>query len=340
VEISPSSGGTVEVDGSAPCSFPYNFSVIIGKDVELEAIPEDGYHFAYWIEDDELLSSENPIEVEVLFYPRSLIAYFMADGREFTSNDKMISVIIPQGTNILDEAGNPITGLEFIVDETPPPPPPGADIVGSPYELGPDGVTFDQPVTLTWIYDPASIPTGVAEEDLFLAYYDEGTDEWVELSSVVDPTNDTITTSIEHFTTFAIIASIPTVPANFSLSSLEISPTQTNVNRTVNISVLVSNTGEEEGSHTVNLKINDVIEETREVTLGGGTSETITFTTTRDEAGTYSVDIDGLIASFTVKETTVNWLILGPIIAGVTVLITFLAIKLRNRNSLYSYWKA
>lgn len=274
----------------------------------------------------------------------------MPEAKEFTSEDETLNVFIPEGTIAWDEEGDSLTSLEFIAVEKPPPAPPGANIVGLPYNLGPHGATFDQLITITLSYDPADIPPRVAEEDLALAYYDEDADEWVELSPVVDTVNSTITAFVDHFTTFAIIAhEPPPIPAAFTSGSLSISPLEVNVGETVSISVLVTNTGEEEGSYTVTLKINEVIEETREITCAGG-SETVTFATAKDEAGTYSVDVNGLHGSFIVEEVPltsvpppsappptipelVKWAILGPILAVIIFSTIFLPIRLMRRRT-------
>jgi hypothetical protein len=50
------------------------------------------------------------------------------------------------------------------------------------------------------------------------------------------------------------------------------------------------------------LKINEVITETKEITLAGGTSETVVFIVSQDEADTYLVDVNGLIGSFVARE--------------------------------------
>ena len=113
-------------------------------------------------------------------------------------------------------------------------PPEDSSVIGLVYDFGPDGATFDPPITLTWSYGPNDIPEGVAEEDLVLVWYDEAGDKWVELDCVVDTRNSTITASIEHFTTFAIIGVVtpapesePEVPvAVFRISELDISPSE------------------------------------------------------------------------------------------------------------------
>ncbi|MBA7600956.1 hypothetical protein ES703_08019 [subsurface metagenome] len=131
---------------------------------------------------------------------------------EATSEDGMLTFTIPKGTIALDEDGKRLKGLEAAVDESPPDPPEDAHIIGLPYDFGPEGATFDPPITFTWSYDPDALPEGVAEEDLVLAWYDEAAGEWVELECVVDTENDTITASVPHFTTFAIIGAVTPPP--------------------------------------------------------------------------------------------------------------------------------
>ena len=53
------------------------------------------------------------------------------------------------------------------------------------------------PITLTWSYDLAVIPEGIAAENLVIAYYVDG--EWIELEScVVDTESMTITVFSAH----------------------------------------------------------------------------------------------------------------------------------------------
>ena len=125
--------------------------------------------------------------------------------------------------------------------------------------------------------------------------------------------------------------------AAFACSNLSISPGEINVGETVIISVLVTNTGNATGSYKVTLKIDGVVAATKEVTLKAGASEEVTFTTAKDATGSYSVNVNGLSGSFTVKEKPAppvtpaptpppappakpfNWPLVGGIIAGVIV---------------------
>ncbi|GAI72979.1 unnamed protein product, partial [marine sediment metagenome] len=142
---------------------------------------------------------------------------------------------------------------------------------------------------------------------------DEETGEWVELPCTVDPVNHTITASVAHFTTFAIIGTVPPVPppppppapARFTIRSLGVSPSELAPGEEVNISVLVANTGGKSGSYQVTLVINDLVEATKEVTVRAGLSKEVTFSVTKEEPGTYAVTVDGLSDSFTVAPVVV-----------------------------------
>jgi hypothetical protein len=63
------------------------------------------------------------------------------------------------------------------------------------------------------------IPAGVVEADLFIAYYDVATGQWVSLPSAVDTENNTITAEVSHLTQFAILAApvVEAVPFNMWL---------------------------------------------------------------------------------------------------------------------------
>jgi len=69
----------------------------------------------------------------------------------------------------------------------------------------------------------------------------------------------------------------------------------------ITISVKVANVGDEEGNYTVRLMINNEVEGSRTVTLAGGESTTVAFTIAERDAGTYSIEVDGLRSAFTVK---------------------------------------
>jgi hypothetical protein len=214
------------------------------------------------------------------------------------------------------------------------------------------------------------LPAGVAEEDLVIAYYDTTTSKWVELQCVVDAANNKITASVSHYTTFTVIGTPK--PAAFTLSSLVVSPVQVAPGQKVDISMTVSNTGGLQGSYTVVLKINDVKETEKSVTVAAGSTQTVSFSVTKAEAGSYSVAVGGLSGSFTVvapapttpapttpapttpapttpTPTTpaptppaptptplpvpsTNWLLIGGIIGGVIVVVLIIVLVARKRD--------
>ena len=116
-----------------------------------------------------------------------------------------VEINIEAGTVALDKNGNPLTNLTSEVDATPPPAPEGFGGIILPCNFKPDGATFNPPITLTFQYDPADIPENINEEDLVLAFYDNSAGKWVTLPSEVDAANNTITASVAHFTSFAIL---------------------------------------------------------------------------------------------------------------------------------------
>ncbi len=125
------------------------------------------------------------------------------------SYDELCTLTIPEGTVGLTEDLEPLDEITILREDEPPEPPEEADIVLA-YDLGPDGATFDPAITLTFSYDPADIPEG--KDVLVAAYYDEVAEAWVYLEGEVDTVTKTITVSISHFTTFAIIARAPPPP--------------------------------------------------------------------------------------------------------------------------------
>jgi len=125
-------------------------------------------------------------------------------------------------------------------------------------------------------------------------------------------------------------------PAAFATSNLTITPAEINAGDEVTISMLVTNTGDLSGSYEVTLKIDAVVVETRQIVLNGGASGMVTFTTTRDVAGTYSVTIDGLTGTFKVKEVApppeaVRWWRIAVIITAVTIAIVVPLVIRRRR---------
>ena len=143
------------------------------------------------------------------------VSGMVGDGCRFiepataVSDDESCTLTVPVGTVGLTEDLECLPEITMVTMDDPPPPPEAAHVIGLVYNFGPDGATFDPPIILTFTYDPDSIPEGVSEEDLVIAYFVDG--EWIELECVIDTETNTITASVSHFTTFAVIGAPPTV---------------------------------------------------------------------------------------------------------------------------------
>lgn len=123
--------------------------------------------------------------------------------------DAPLSIVIDKGTIAKDKNGKPLSSFSMTGVSPVPAPPEGANVVGLPIDLGPDGATFDPVITLTWTYNSVDLPEGVAPENLILAYYDEGTQSWVKLECLVDAEAMTVTAAVSHFTVFALLVPEP-----------------------------------------------------------------------------------------------------------------------------------
>ncbi len=123
-----------------------------------------------------------------------------------TSEDSRTTLTIPEGTVGLTQALEPLNQISIVEMTEPPAPPAEANFISLAYDFGPEGATFDPPITVTFSYDPTKIPAGVNEEDLVLAFYNKATGQWETLSDiVVDPVTHTISGKTSHFTLFVIL---------------------------------------------------------------------------------------------------------------------------------------
>ena len=109
---------------------------------------------------------------------------------------------------MLNAQGQPITQVSANVPTSVPPPPPQGTIV-QPYEFGPSGATFAPPLAMTLKYDPATLPSGVSESTLYIAYWDGS--QWQKLPSTIDTVTRTVTALVPHFTDLAVLGQIAAI---------------------------------------------------------------------------------------------------------------------------------
>jgi plastocyanin len=246
-----------------------------------------------------------------------------------TSPDGKLKITIPVNTIARDKLGHPLSSLTVDIDPDPScPVPEDEHIIGLAYSFKPDGATFSPPIEIVFTYDPDELSEGVLEEELILAFCDEASGKWVQVVGDVNEDNNTITAHISHFTTYAIIGKgitivvppaptpaptpVPTplppkpTPAVFSPKSMIVSSAEVNPGETLTISVSVTNTGGEAGTHDVILKVAGVKESSKSISLNPGESKEVSFTISRDKPGTYQIECEGLSGSFVVKEAVVK----------------------------------
>ena len=126
---------------------------------------------------------------------------------------------------MLNAQGQPITQVSANVPTSVPPPPPQGTIV-QPYEFGPSGATFAPPLAMTLKYDPATLPSGVSESTLYIAYWDGS--QWQKLPSTIDTVTRTVTALVPHFTDLAVLGQISvTTPTTAPTTLLGTTPITT-----------------------------------------------------------------------------------------------------------------
>lgn len=123
-----------------------------------------------------------------------------SNGGTKTSNDSKASVSIPVGalsveTDItVEKAANPPSGN-----------------IGDAYEFGPDGIAFNQPVTIQISYDNANIPSGISASDLRLGKVVN--DQWQTLpGSTVNVNSSVVSGTTNSFSVYGTIAALPGTP--------------------------------------------------------------------------------------------------------------------------------
>jgi hypothetical protein len=220
---------------------------------------------------------------------------------EFSSADGNFKIIM-QADTVVNIPGQTLTAS---VETSPPASPATAELI-SAYKIEPSGTTFDPSITLSVKYDEASLPQGITDSKLYIAYWNNT--EWVTISSTVNIQDNHINAKTTHFTIFGLFGSHSQnqqpPEAVFSISGLTISPLTAGPQEEITISADISNTGAAEGDYKVFLNINDINEMSKSVTLGPGASQEITFTTSKENAGKYEVTIGDQTGSFTISSDT------------------------------------
>lgn len=149
---------------------------------------------------------------------------------------------------------------------------------------------------------------------------------------------------VDGLTGSFVVVRLP-VPAEFVLSDF-VTPFIVRVGEVANVSVTVTNVGEEAGSHTVTFKVKGAVVDSRTVELGGGESTSVGFSFTPEVAEIYTVSVDGLTGSVTAiappppppEEKPFPWpLVIGVVVVAVALVVVFYLV---SRRSKFSSWGA
>jgi hypothetical protein len=130
------------------------------------------------------------------------------------SDDGLLTLSIPKGTQGKTAEGWALSYITAtrMTQAQQPANPQGGNVIGLPYNLGPDGTTFSPAISITLHYDKSLIPAGMSESNLVLAWWDAANSKWVNLTSTVDTAKGTITATISHFSTYAVVGFTPAAP--------------------------------------------------------------------------------------------------------------------------------
>ena len=140
---------------------------------------------------------------------------------------------------------------------------------------------------------------GATETETFLAGNYSGEIE----TGATHETTVTVPTEVGELEISApkAIPSAPS-PAAFEVSNLSVIPSKVKPGEEVRIAVDVANVGELASIYTLSLRVNGIVESSPTITLAGGETRKVVFTTVRDAAGAYEVEIGDMLSSFIVAQ--------------------------------------
>jgi len=95
------------------------------------------------------------------------------------------------------------------------------------------------------------------------------------------------------------------LPAKFEVSSMQVKPNQITSGETATVTAVVTNTGGSTGTYNVVFSVDTVRSDTKSVQLDPGASQTVTFSVSRNTAGTVEVEIGNARSTLTVKPRLV-----------------------------------
>jgi hypothetical protein len=248
-----------------------------------------------------------------------------------------------EGTKLTLE-GNKVPQLIKVTTAGSSPPSGPAETIGPTYEINayasinstiPSAITISPLFSMSSAYDPNELPKNVSE--VLLSYYPNPNQGWLAMGSegVVAEVGQARGT-LNYFQPGTMLAKLAEIasPAKFQASNLTIRPSQAQLNQEVTISVNVANTGGASGDYNLELKVNGVVESTKQITLGAGANQIVSFTVAEGAIGKYQIEIASLTGEFVVaRPPSINWWPIGGIIAAIILALAIWMLIRRRRFS-------
>ena len=123
------------------------------------------------------------------------------------SEDNNLSLGIAKGVIAKNKDGSALQSIKMAPVEGLLSPANG-EFVGSQYECTPDGATFSPGIALTLVYDPAKLAQDIDIDSLTIAVLNVDKSLWEPLQSTHDKIAHSLTTTITHFSNYAIVGKI------------------------------------------------------------------------------------------------------------------------------------
>ena len=218
-----------------------------------------------------------------------------------SSEDGNAGISISKGTRARKDGANIGYVSVSPLTSSPHPPPEKGAFVGQAYEFGPEGSTFDPPIMLSLVFDPAKFPSGLDIATLVLAFWDGQTNQWIPVSdSRVDISGHRVTAPVGHFSLFGLIAYPQKAPAALSVTGLNIVPGEITLGEHAKLNVTLANSGDIEGSMDVAISIDGDITHAQ-VAVAGRADLPIVFDFAPDRPGIHTISVAGLPGARTLK---------------------------------------
>ena len=216
---------------------------------------------------------------------------------QLNSTDGNLTLDIDKSTSMTDSSGAHLKSLSASVLASPPAPP-AENLMLLAYELGPEGAAFNPPLILTLRYDFDKSGVEVQRDTVTLAYWNGS--QWISVPSKWDESTGTMTSQISHFSQYALIAQYFT-PAKFEMSDLKVTPIEIEMNANVTIQTTLTNSGDKSGRYQMELKINGIGVENREIILDGNSRKEVSFEIKASVTGENSIELNGIRGQFIVS---------------------------------------